>query len=333
MKRITFVFILGLSAVLSADPIIRKLDPLRFQHERDASGKYHLVDLWMKLSDLYLTARYNPTTSNVYHLFTRQNPVLSQPLLFNNTGLLQSSNFNSNRRTAVLIHGWSDNVIGDFNTVIVPALLSAEDLNVIAVDWSAGSNTINLPVQIENCIASGRAVANFINWLNKSTGSTPSQFHIIGHGIGGHQAGLAGRNVEGDVGYITALDPSLVGWVNHNYRFHPDDGEYTEVIHTNCAVNGYLADLGQVDFYPNGGESMPGCSSHACDHARSYFYFAESIVSGGFTGRECSSYFTAILHMCNSLPGRLQMGGLTPKNGQTGVYLLETNAAPPFSRG
>ncbi|XP_072937163.1 inactive pancreatic lipase-related protein 1-like [Epargyreus clarus] len=318
---------------LSSNPILRKLDPkLRYQHVRDARGEYHLVDLWMKLSDLAESARYNPS-ANVYHLFTRENPTASQPLLINSPGLLEMTNYRNNRRTVVLIHGWRDSVLSDFNTVLVPAFLAAEDLNVIALDWSAGSGSVNYAAALANTITSGRAVAEFINWLNEASGSTPVQYHIVGHGLGGHQAGIVARNVKGDVTIVTGLDPSLIGWINHSDRFQPDDATYTEVIHTNCGVHGYISNLAQVDFYPNGGESMPGCNSHTCDHARSFFYFAESLTTGGFTGRQCVNYMAAILQTCNILPGRLQMGGLQPKIGRTGVFLLETNAAPPFSRG
>lgn len=111
------------------------------------------------------------------------------------------------------------------------------------------------------------------------------------------------------------LDPSLVGWTNNLFRFRPNDGIYTEVIHTNTGVNGFLADLAHVDFYPNGGISMPGCSSNACDHARSFFYFAESLATEGFTGQECHNFYLAVAGRCNTLPGRLGMGGLKPKNG------------------
>lgn len=107
----------------------------------------------------------------------------------------------------------------------------------------------------------------------------------------------------------------MIGWINHSDRFQPTDAAYTEVIHTNCGVNGYLSDLADVDFYPNGGESMPGCDSHACDHERAIHYFGESIRSGGFTGRQCINYMAAILQTCNIMPLRLEMGGLRPKMG------------------
>ena len=109
--------------------------------------------------------------------------------------------------------------------------------------------------------------------------------------------------------------------MNNIFKFQPDDGLYTEVIHTNYGVYGYLANLAQVDFYPNGGISMPGCNSNSCDHERGFFYLAESITSGGFTGRECLNYYAALLRLCEGSK-RLQMGGLVPKSGYFFLYFL-----------
>ncbi|GBP13201.1 Pancreatic triacylglycerol lipase [Eumeta japonica] len=341
---VTLFCLFGITSAVSANPILRKLDSeLRFQYvQDDATGQHHLADFWMSLSDLNEAARYVPDAQNIYHLFTRQNPTVSHPLVINNEALLGVSSYSNNRRTIVLLHGWLDNALSPFNNVLVPAILQAEDANVIVVDWSAGAGSINYATAMANTITSADSVARFINWLNRISGTMPVQYHIIGHGLGGHKAGIVGRRVDGTITYITevdenlrftALDPSMLGWINHSDRFQPTDALYTEVIHTNAGVNGYVAELGDVDFYPNGGELMPGCESHACDHARSYFYMAESIISGGFTGTQCTSYLTAILQTCSILPGRLQMGGLQPKIGSSGVYLLFTNAAPPFSLG
>ncbi|CAH0405496.1 unnamed protein product [Chilo suppressalis] len=287
----------------------------------------------MTLDDWRQAARFNPVASNAYHLFTRANPTVSQPLVLNNAANLQQSNFDSTKRTVFLVHGWRNSASSEVNSVLVPALLAAADLNVIVVDWSAGSSSINYRLVLLNTISSGRAVAQFIQWLNQVSGSSTSQIHLVGHGFGGHKVGIIGRNLGGSVNYITGLNPALIGWVTNIYRFQPNDGVYTEVIHSNYGVYGYIAELAHVDFYPNGGISMPGCDSNECDNARSYFYFAESVMSGGFTGRQCVNYAAAVIGMCDALPGRLQMGGLEPKTGRTGVFLLETNASPPFSQG
>jgi pancreatic triacylglycerol lipase len=67
---------------------------------------------------------------------------------------------------------------------------------------------------------------------------------------------------------FVALDPALPGWSDNEEQFNKDDGAYTEVIHTNAGLLGYLSPLGDVDFYPNGGVRMPGCDTQECDHAR-----------------------------------------------------------------
>lgn len=58
-------------SALPADPVIYKLDDDRFQYIIDDEGITHLVDLWVKSSDLRETARFNPDAQNAYHLFTR----------------------------------------------------------------------------------------------------------------------------------------------------------------------------------------------------------------------------------------------------------------------
>ncbi|XP_045527760.1 pancreatic triacylglycerol lipase-like [Pieris brassicae] len=280
----------------------------------------------------YDANNFNPDVTNQYHLFTRSNPLISQPLVIGHNNILSQSNFNNNRRTVFLIHGWLNSATSDFNRELVPVLLSVEDLNVIVVDWSIGANSLNYRIVNTNAVKSGEAVARFIGWLSQQSGISLEQVHLIGHGLGGHQAGVTGRASFGKIGYITGLNPSLIGWVTNIDRLSPNDALYTEVLHTNY-VHGYIGDLGHVDFYFNGGISMPGCDSNECDHDRSFLYFAESIVSGGFTGRECLNYYAAVLGMCDFHPRRLQMGGLNPKYGKTGVYYLETNPSSPYSQG
>ncbi|XP_053622735.1 pancreatic triacylglycerol lipase-like [Plodia interpunctella] len=327
--------LLGIVAVSAypADPVLKKYDDgLRYQYVRGPDGTPYLVDLWFKASDAAEVARYSPDTQNIYHLFTRANPTVSQPLLVGENGLLGLTNYAAHKRTVMIIHGWLDSVTADVNTVLVPAFLSAEDVNVIVVDWSAGGGTINYAAAVANTVTSGESVARFINWLNVVTGSVPGQYHIVGHSLGGHQAGIIGRNINGNIAYITALDPAFPGWITNEDKFRADDGAYTEVIHTNTGVLGYIATLGHADFYPNGGVNMPGCSSQECDHARCFYYLAESLTSGGFNGRRCASYVTAMTGNC-ILWGNLQMGGLVPKTGSSGIFYLQTNAAPPFSQG
>lgn len=321
-----------MTLALPADPILRKLDPgLRYQYVEADHGELSLQDMWMSVSDLKEAARYDPDRQNIYHLFTRDNPTVSQPLLHGSDGLLGITNYNSRRRTIILVHGWRSGMTSDFITSLVPAFLRAEDVNLIVLDWNAGAGSINYATAVANTITCGESLARFISWLNAATGASPFQYHLVGHSLGAHLIGVAGRNLGGQLAYLTGLEAALPGFITNDDRFRPDDARYTEVIHTNAGVLGYLTELGHVDFYPNGGVNMPGCSSQECDHARSYFYLAESLTTGGFTGTRCASYAGALTGNC-LLWGRLQMGGLVPKTGSSGIYYLETNASPPFSK-
>ncbi|XP_063836206.1 lipase member H-A-like [Ostrinia nubilalis] len=323
----------AVNALPALDLVISKLDEEgpRYQHIADGDGNLHLADTWVTARDVAVN-RFDPERQIVYHLFTRGNPTVSQPLLMGSEGLLGLTNYNPGRRTIILLHGWRVGATAAMNTLLVPAFLSAEDVNVIVVDWSAGSGNINYAIAVTNTLIAAESIARFINWLNQATGAVPGHYHIVGHSLGAHQAGMIGRNVNGDIAYITALEAALLGFLTNDDKFRETDGAYTEVIHTSSGLVGFATPLGHVDFYPNGGIDMPGCDSPDCDHARSYYYMAESLTTGGFTGRRCLTLTAALTGNC-IMPGTLRMGGLVPKTGTTGIFHLETNAAPPFSRG
>ncbi|KAJ2942398.1 hypothetical protein O0L34_g16003 [Tuta absoluta] len=276
--------------------------------------------------------RFNPDQQNEYHLFTRQNPSVSQPLVLGNAGLLASTNYDSNKRTVVIIHGWLNSVTGNVNLVLVPAFLQGADVNVVVVDWSAGAKDPDYEVAVQHTVTSGKSVARFVDWLMSTTGQTPINFHIIGHSLGGHQAGIVGRSMREKPGYVTALDPAGPSWYGNPNCFTSTDGVYTEVIYTNAGELGHRDPLGMSTFYPNGGSRMAGCGDDSCDHDRAFWYMAESLTTGGFFATQCSSVDEALAGTCNQ-PGRLRMGGPNPKTGANGIFYLKTNAAPPFSQG
>ncbi|KAJ8704819.1 hypothetical protein PYW08_012139 [Mythimna loreyi] len=335
--KILIVLFFGFAAVSAiphkTDQLLPKVDDvLTYQYVTGGEGKNLVVDLWAEAQQLEESARYQPDVVNAYHLFTRANPTVSQPIVANNADWLTTTHYNSTRRTVIIIHGWLDSVTSGVNTVLVPAFLEAEDVNVIVVDWTHGSGTVAYPIAVANTVISGEAVARFVSWLNDASGSTLDQFHIVGHNLGAHQAGIIGRNLGGKVAYITGLDPAFVGWINNDEKFKSTDGVFTEVIHTSAGQLGYLTPLADADFYPNGGVDMPGCISQECDSNRSFHYFGESIRAGGFTGTRCFTFAAAMAGQC-FMSGPLNMGGIKPKTGQSGIFYLRTNALPPFSRG
>lgn len=75
-------------------------------------------------------------------------------------------------------------------------------MNIISVDWSKGAkeNYIMASGYMEKV---GSFVANFVEWLI-SRGSHINDFHVIGHSLGAHIAGMTGRSIKiGKIPYIT----------------------------------------------------------------------------------------------------------------------------------
>ena len=59
---------------------------------------------------------------------------------------------------------------------------------------------------VENARPTGAHIAELIEFLVAQTGAKLEDFHIIGHSLGGHVAGFAGKSIKtGKVGRITGL--------------------------------------------------------------------------------------------------------------------------------
>ncbi|CAG9790509.1 unnamed protein product [Diatraea saccharalis] len=158
---------------------------------------------------------YIPNRDNQLHLFTRANPGLSQPILNGNLQILQNSNFDSSRRTIILVHDLGESALADSNLVLIPSLLQAADVNVILVDWSAGAKASPLLSTFYSWL-SGNFVARFIRWLSTSTNSDLENFHLIGMGIGALNVGYIGRVLNKEIGYITGeTNLALKRWLKY----------------------------------------------------------------------------------------------------------------------
>ncbi|NXC16255.1 LIPR2 protein, partial [Corythaeola cristata] len=117
---------------------------------------------------------------------------------------------------------------------------------------------------------------------------------------------------------LSGLDPAQPYFQDTpvEVRLDQSDAEFVDVIHTDIAPTipylgfGISTPIGHLDFYPNGGEEMPGCDKNAisqivdidgiwqgtrdfvaCNHLRSYKYYSDSIIyPDGFLGYSCDSY-------------------------------------------
>ncbi|XP_066535619.1 pancreatic triacylglycerol lipase-like [Hoplias malabaricus] len=247
-------------------------------------------------------------------LFTRENSNNYQEITAN-TYSIAGSKYNSSRKTRFITHGFIDK--GDENWLLdmCQIMLRVEDVNCICVDWKTGGRTLYTQAA-SNIRVVGAQIAQMITVFRDNFQQSPANVHVIGHSLGAHSAGETGRRIPG-LGRITGLDPAEPYFQGcpAMVRLDPTDARFVDVIHTDAlAVIPYLGfgmsqAVGHIDFYPNGGEHMPGCDKNiisqivdidgiwegtrdfvACNHLRAYKYYSDSIITpAGFLGYPCSN--------------------------------------------
>ncbi|XP_067158164.1 lipase member H isoform X3 [Apteryx mantelli] len=172
-------------------------------------------------------------------LYTRQNPNCAEQL--NSTA---SKYLDITKKTTFIIHGYR--LTGSpplWIPDLVHLLLSAEDTNIILVDWNRGATTLIYSNASRNCKKVAEILKKLIDEM-LIAGASLDSFHMIGVSLGAHISGFVGQMYEGKLGRITGL--------------------------------GYREALGHIDFYPNSGTDQPGCpqtifSGYYASKWKSYF--------------------------------------------------------------
>ncbi|XP_061490365.1 inactive pancreatic lipase-related protein 1-like [Rhineura floridana] len=249
-------------------------------------------------------------------LYTKMNPNNFQEITAIKPETIDYSNFNASKITRFITHGFIDQGEETWLSDMCKRMFEVEDVNCICIDWSSGSRCAYTQAS-NNIRVVGAEVAYFVNVLKTKYGYSPSMVHFIGHSLGAHAAAEMGRRVPG-IGRITGLDPAQPYFQGTpiEVRLDKSDADFVDVIHTDSAPTipylgfGMSQAVGHLDFYPNGGEYMPGCKKNAisqivdidgiwegtrdfvaCNHLRSYKYYSDSIVfPDGFLGYACAAY-------------------------------------------
>ncbi|KAJ8714591.1 hypothetical protein PYW07_002816 [Mythimna separata] len=213
----------------------------RFIKFPDSEGNLHDVDLQAPVDQKLIDKVNRNPVNNLYLLYTRRNPVNPQILVLYNATSITNSNFNPRVPTVVIVHGWLGNQNSDINPVVRHACLNRDDVNVIFVDWRrlASSNYITATNGVP---AVGRALGQFLAFVNLINGVPFSQMHLVGFCLGAHIVGYAGRELEGRIVRITGLNPAGPLWNQNSGRLNPNDAIYVEAIHT----NGVMTNLGDT---------------------------------------------------------------------------------------
>uniref|UniRef100_UPI00398F4FA0 inactive pancreatic lipase-related protein 1-like n=1 Tax=Pristiophorus japonicus TaxID=55135 RepID=UPI00398F4FA0 len=261
-------------------------------------------------------------------LYTRQNPDYFQEISGTSPETVAISYFNVDERTVFVIHGYLEN--GDLSWVmdLCKTILRVDGVNCICVDWRGGSQC-PFSQAAQNIRVVGAEIVYFLDALESNYNYTVSAVHLLGHSLGAHTAGEAGRRRPG-IARITGLDPIEPYFQNTpaEVRLDVTDALFVDVIHTDGSSHfpsiglGMIQACGHVDFYPNGGENMPGCSKNilstildidglwegtknflSCNHFRAVKYFSESIRSpDGFVAFPCGSDKEFLAGECFACP-------------------------------
>nr|XP_022905437.1 lipase member I-like [Onthophagus taurus] len=236
----------------------------------------------------------------------------------------------------ILIHGWG----GDNETFWYSPMRIAyvkKGFNVVLVDWSLEAQT-NFNNAVNKIPFIAEIITQFVIELSKTI--VIEQFHLIGHCLGAHIAGVVGKKMFSQnhekIWRITGLDPTGLSFnhIKDTKRLSKDDAVHVDTILTDSGLNGMGLNrtIGQINFFPNGGiASQPGCLRFPCSHNRAALYFQESITSKNFIARKCDNF----LHYTNKKCSNNLVNILGDKTylDVKGDFYLSTSSQSPFGLG
>ncbi|XP_060658487.1 phospholipase A1 2 [Drosophila nasuta] len=262
-----------------------------------------------------------------YLLYTRRNPQTPQRIEPEVETLVRSP-FYALEPIVLLLPSWRSNNSAEQQSKLATALLEREACNVFALD-STESQTES---QLVN------SASNVIVQLHQQFDVPLAKQQLVGFAEGAHLAGAVAEQVQQLLGeqfsHIIALDPTGDS-VELAHQLSAQDAAYVEVLHTNGNGLGTMTQLGDVDYYPNGGEEQPGCSSDACAHERALDLAVEMwSPANDFVSALCGSVDSMSAQNCRWSSQRM---GIVATGGNTqraaGIYFLETKSQAPFGRG
>lgn len=197
----------------------------------------------------------------ILHLF--RNQLVYRQVYISDSNI--TSKFNFSLPVAFLIHGWFDSVNRTWMNNTMSAYIQNIDSNICGVDWTRLALT-EYSIAATNTRIVAKQLVKFIQYLQLFSSISLKHWTLIGHSFGAQVAGIAGHQLNGDIGRIIGLDPA--GWlftkptpIGTDERLDKSDAHFVQCIHTNANYFGIGATMncGHQDFYPNDGLSpQPG---------------------------------------------------------------------------
>ncbi|XP_050356272.1 pancreatic triacylglycerol lipase-like [Nymphalis io] len=192
-----------------------------------------------------LRGKWEPNLHNLtLHYKTRNNRAYTT--IINITAaaesLSQDRSYDPDDELIIFMHGFTDDPTMESFTHIHRSFIDNGHIGVIAVD---GSSLIRSSYLLSSTYVHfigqklGEILAAIVN-----QGQDPSKIHIIGHSLGAHISGFAGKafyNLTGMlVGRISGLDPAgpCFSSIDPNSRLMHTDAAFVDVMHTDAGVYG-----------------------------------------------------------------------------------------------
>jgi len=255
--------------------------------------------------------------------------------------------------TIFLVHGYIESGSVLYFQTIPKEFKKKGPCNVINVDWGSWAWSLYFTQASQRVKPVGILVGGLIVELYTNHGLLLENVHIVGHSLGSHVAGHAGKEVKKrldgkKIGRISGLDPAgpnfdIPFWDNDDTRLSSGDAVMVDNVYTNRGLFGTVNELGTVNIYANSGNFQPGCllgldnddntMIGICSHQRSVSYFLESINSVKFKVRTCYSLNLLLERVPYWCWDTDVVFGENIAPGTTGRYFFDTNSQPPYAKG
>ncbi|XP_018495723.1 phospholipase A1 [Galendromus occidentalis] len=247
-----------------------------------------------------------------------------------------------------VVHGFGSGPGADWLQGLKDAVLDDIGGYVIVVGWSKGAELPHYHRAAANTDLIGRMLARLAQRLIISypSGLSASRMHFIGHSLGAQMAHFFSLYLHEISGLkparITALDAAGPEFEASGVFVNRNDADFVEGLHTSAGRSlisgelGMIEPFGHVDFYANGGQRQPGCSSfnYGCSHTRAHELYIESRKRSGcrFISYPCAGGVAQYVRK-KCIQERSQwseFGWNTPQTPGRGVQFFETNDRSPF---
>jgi predicted alpha/beta-fold hydrolase len=169
--------------------------------------------------------------------------------------LLEHPDYDRNLPTVLYVHGYTESFHSKSTQTVVEAFIARQNHNILVLDWSTYSKGLYTWTASRNVYPVGERAAEALLKM-QNQGFNLQSFNLVGHSLGSHVVGVAGRNVQRksksqtSITRITALDPAGPMFYKFGAMFHKplneNDALFVDVIHTDYSYFGTFEKCGDA---------------------------------------------------------------------------------------